>query len=325
LAFPATNDTIRFGLFDSGVGGLSVLRRLHQLASVCPTKTFEFVYLGDTARCPYGNRSGSEIREFVSQIFSFLTQQDVDHLVMACNTSAAVGIDHARQISPVPVHDLISPTAKYVASNYRRIGVMATQSTINSHAFGRQINYHSASAEVMEIACPKLVPLVESGEVYGDHVKAVLMEYTSQLEEFGVDAIILGCTHFPFLTRAIRDLLPETVALVDPAEMLVRQLIQDLELPVPLEQISEPVAELHCPHQGWFYTTGEAGAFEQTASVCLGKNHASMVNGVHQLPVEVLTAAIFNDAHMHDGLMPSNVVPMPPLKSAPPTSKIVAP
>ena len=144
-----------------------MLRRLHQLASVCRTHTFEFVYLGDTARCPYGNRQPAEIHEFIRQIVAFLAAKHVDHVVMACNTSAALGVDQARQVSPVPVHDLISPTAKFAAANYRRIGVMATQATVNSRAFANRIEYLAPEAQVLEIACPKLVPLGEAGEVYG--------------------------------------------------------------------------------------------------------------------------------------------------------------
>ncbi|HEY9789756.1 MAG TPA: glutamate racemase [Candidatus Obscuribacterales bacterium] len=324
---PAESSTpIRFGLFDSGLGGLSVLRRLHQLASACQSRTFEFVYLGDTARCPYGNREPAEIREFLLQIISFLANQGVDHLVMACNTSAAIGVDFARQVSPVPIHDLISPTAKFVASRFRRIGVMATQSTVNSAAFSRQINYHAPEAQLLEIACPKLVPLVEAGEVYGDHVKAALMEYSSKLEEFEVEAIILGCTHFPFLARALRDLLPDTVQLIDPAEMLVRQLVSDLGLNVPVEQTEEPVAFLHPTHPGVFYTTGSPTTFAQTASICLGKDHASLVpsSDVQLLPLELLRSVATMDADRPDFGLPSNVVPMPPAKATP-DSKIVAP
>jgi glutamate racemase len=323
LAPAGSSKPIRFGLFDSGVGGLSVLRRLHQLASVCNTHTFEFVYLGDTARCPYGNREAAEIHDFIRQIVAFLSFKDVDHVVMACNTSAALGLDQARHFSPVPVHDLISPTAKFAAANFRRIGVMATHGTVNSHAFANRIQYLAPDAKVFEIACPKLVPLVEDGEVYSDRVKAVLMEYTCKLEEFEVDAIILGCTHFPFLARAIRDLLPESVALIDPAEMLIRQLISDLDLNVPLEQITEPFAELHCTHAGSFYTTGNPGAFAQTAGICLGKDHASMVAsaGVDLLPIEALMES---DMAPLEQSLPSNVVPIVPMKN-PSDSKIVAP
>lgn len=317
---------IRLGMFDSGVGGLSVLRRLHQLASVCQSRTFEFVYLGDTARCPYGNRQPEEIRQFLHQIISFLSDQEVDHVVMACNTSAAVGIDFARQISPVPIHDLISPTAKFVASRFRRIGVMATQSTVNSSAFSTKINYLAPEAQVFEIACPKLVPLVEAGELFGDQAKAALMEYTSKLEEFEAEAIVLGCTHFPFLARALRDLLPDTVALVDPAEMLARQLIFDLDLDIPVEQMAEPVAELHCTHAGVFYTTGNPAAFVQNASICLGKDHATLVpsGSVESLALDVLTSSGAGRVQYPELGLPSNVVPMSALKNTP-DSKIVAP
>lgn len=303
---------IRFGLFDSGVGGLSVFRRLHQLASVCPDKQFEFVYVGDTARCPYGNRQGADIQQFVEQIIGFLANKNVDHVVMACNTSAAVSLDHARKVSPVPVHDIISPAARYVATNFRRVGVMATQSTANSHAFAKRIQYHSRSTEVFELGCPNLVPLVESGDIYSDNAKGVLFEYTNQMEEQGVEAIILGCTHFPFLRRAIRDLLPASVALVDPAELLTLQIAHDLGLDIPAEALNDSIPELHCQHDCTFFTTGSASVFANTAATCLGKSDAQLVpmNSVFGLPVEVLEDSALPQ---HAGVFStvSNVVALP--------------
>jgi glutamate racemase len=321
LAAVNNHQPIRFGLFDSGVGGLSVLRRLHQLASACPARTFEFVYLGDTARCPYGNRDPVEIRQFLLQMIGFLSQQGVNHLVMACNTSAAVGLEQARQASPVPVHDLITPTARYVASRYRRIGVMATRSTVSSQAFSRKILYHAPDRQVFEIACPTLVPLVEAGELFTENVKASLIEYTSQLEEHDVEAVILGCTHFPFLRRAIADLLSDRVAIIDPAEMLVRQLIHDFDLGLTAENISEPVAELYCTHAATVYTTGSPYSFSQAASTCLGKGEASIIpfSNIKMLPLEVL-----QDSHPPGVYAPeaqaapasiSNVVQMPQVQS----------
>lgn len=314
---------IRFGLFDSGVGGLSVLRRLHQLASVCTERQFEFVYLGDTARCPYGNRSADEIQEFVAEIIAFLYGRGVDHVVMACNTSAAFSLDHARKISPVPVHDIISPTAKYAAANFRKIGVMATQGTANSHAFANKIQYHAPNAVVTELGCPKLVPLVEAGEVYSEHTKSVLIEYTNQLEEQEVEAVILGCTHFPFLRKAIRELLPEHIAIIDPADLLARQLIFDLGLKVPVEQVEEPVPEIHCQHAGLFYTTGSADAFAQTAAVCLGRSEKSLVApgdvyGVSLDQLRTPNAKCVGDDRLQ------NVVQLAPVKTNL-DSKIVAP
>jgi glutamate racemase len=314
LASDVFNKPIRFGLFDSGVGGLSVFRRLHQLASICPDKQFEFVYVGDTARCPYGNRDQREIQEFVGQIIAFLANKEVDHIVMACNTSAAVSLEHARNISPVPVHDIISPAARYVAQNFRRIGVMATQSTANSRAFSKRIKMHNPDTEVIELGCPKLVPLVESGDVYSDNAKGVLFEYTNHMEENGVDAIILGCTHFPFLRRAIRDLLPASVALVDPAELLAQAIARDLTLDVPAGMLSEPIPEIYCHHTSTFYTTGSASTFAQTASVCLGKSDSTLVpvSNVFGLPLEAIESSIMPRRADENGLPSvSNVVPMP--------------
>lgn len=324
-----TQQRIRFGLFDSGVGGLSVLRRLHQLASVCLDKTFEFVYFGDTARCPYGNRDSGQIQQFIGEIIHFLGTQGVDHLVMACNTSAAVGLEHARKISPVPVHDIISPAARYVATNFRRVGVMATQSTANSRAFSQRIHYHAPDAEVIELGCPKLVPLVEAGDVYSDHAKAILMEYTSKLEEQEVEAIILGCTHFPFLHRAIRDLLPSSVILVDPAELLVKQLVSDLSLNIDPEDLKEPIAEIYCSHTSRIYTTGNASAFAATAAVCLGRTESVLVahSSTFNVPLEVITNTSVGEG-ITDPAEPanavSNVVPLPPLKTPLPSdTKII--
>jgi glutamate racemase len=318
-----SNGTVRFGLFDSGVGGLSVLRQLHQLASVCVDQTFEFVYFGDTARCPYGNRDAEQIRQFITEIIGFLSNQGVDHVVMACNTSAAVGLDHARRISPVPVHDIISPATRHAAANYRRIGVMATQSTANSRAFSQRIKYHAPEADVFELGCPKLVPLVEAGDVYSDHAKAILMEYTSRMEENEVEAIILGCTHFPFLARAIRDLLPNSVALIDPAALLAEQIISDLGLNIDPENLKEPVAEIYCGHSSRIYTTGSASAFASTAAICLGRTEAALVtpDTVSSIDLEVIANS---PAVAAAESSVSNVVPMPPIKSTlPADSKIV--
>lgn len=327
MASEEDNKPVRFGLFDSGVGGLSVFRHLHQLASICPDKQFEFVYLGDTARCPYGNRAPEEIQQFVTQIIAFLANKDVDHVVMACNTSAAVALDHARTVSPVPVHDIISPAARFAAGNFRRIGVMATQSTANSKAFSNRINYHAADAEVFELGCPKLVPLVESGDLYSDNAKAVLIEYTNKMEEQEVEAIILGCTHFPFLRKAIRDLLPPSIALIDPAELLSQQIVHDLGLNIPSELLSDSIPEIHCHHTSTFYTTGSASMFAQTATTCLGKSDAPLVpiSHVFGLPLEAIESSLMphREIGLPDFPAVSNVVQLPPIKGD--SSKSIAP
>jgi glutamate racemase len=315
---------IRFGLFDSGIGGLSVLRQLHQLASVCPERNFEFVYLGDTARCPYGNRDSAQIQQFIGEIIKFLAHKGVDHVVMACNTSAAVGLEHARRVSPVPVHDIISPATRYAATNFHRVGVMATQSTANSKAFSQRIRYHAPDAFVFELGCPGLVPLVEAGDVYSEHAKAVLMEYTNQMEKQEVEAIILGCTHFPFLQKAIRDLLPASIALIDPAELLARQIISDLGLNIDEALLTEAVPEIYCGHSSKIYTTGSASVFASTAAVCLGRTDAALVapGSVVAIDLEVISNSPAPQPNAETTV--SNVVPLPPIKSAlPKDSKIV--
>jgi glutamate racemase len=301
--------TITIGLFDSGVGGLSVLRKIIGLEQSNPDTTFQFVYLADTARCPYGNREPEELRSFIGQIVGFLSGHDVDHVIMACNTSAAVGLDTARNLSPVPVHDLISAACRHLAAGNHKIGVMATAATAKSHVFLNRLSYFCPSVEVVELGCPNLVPLVESGDIYSDKAKSVLIEYTNYLEEEGVDTILLGCTHFPFLRTALADLLPPEITIIDPADLLVRQLADDLDLQVGSARAEDAAARVK------FHVTGNPSTFIQTAEVCLGADgNLARVGNVLSLSLEKLVAS---EDYQRPGANPvSNVIPLTQSKSA---------
>jgi glutamate racemase len=223
----------RIGLFDSGVGGLSVLRRL---LKAYPDAAY--YYLGDTARLPYGNRSQAEIQRFVREIVSYFGRYDLDAIVMACNTSAALALDTAVDTAVetrqnAAVLDLIAPTAARL-KGYDRIGILATIATTNSQAFQNALAAHGFAGIAQAVACPQLVPLIESGRL-GDpdielQLDMVLREYLRALA--GSQVIVLGCTHFPFIAdrienlvrTALKNLFPPAVRLIDPADLLVEHM-----------------------------------------------------------------------------------------------------
>jgi glutamate racemase len=232
-------------MFDSGLGGLSVLRRLAAVPTAHPRS---FVYVADTARCPYGNRHAEEISLFVDQIVSWLLHMRVEAIVMACNTSAAVAKRVAEAVSSVPVYDLIGLTAQAVAGLDERIGVMATVSTSRSQAFSKAILALNAEAQVIEYGCPELVPIVEGGTIHTLEAREILSEYVQRLIEADVRTVILGCTHFPFLRRHLESLAVGRISFVDPAEILSGIISND-----PVESTSD------------LFVTGESQAFARAA------------------------------------------------------------
>lgn len=246
------------GLFDSGVGGLSVLRQLERKA-LTSGKPYHFVYLGDTARCPYGNREPEEISLFVSQIVQWLNSHGPSSLVMACNTSAALAKSVAEATAGAPLFDLIGPTAKYVAQLGLKTGVLATASTIRSGAFRKAIHALNPDTEVVEIACPDLVPIIEQGLIDSPEATEALRKYAQQLKAQHVKVVIFGCTHYPFLGSLLAQLMPDTL-LVDPAEQLAEHVIRS----------PQAAAAIHAPTRDVF-VTGSVETFSRTASICLNQ------------------------------------------------------
>lgn len=257
----------KIGLFDSGIGGLSVLRKLTNLSyglagTLANEKTAErqFVYLGDTARFPYGNRPASEIVAFVMEIIDWLVAQDVDGILIACNTSTALALEAARHVSAVPVFDIIEPTAIYLASLDKKIGILSTASTSTSRAYSKAISALNPEAEIIEIGCPDLVPLVEHGKIFDRTAKTVLKPYVERLLNENVSALVLGCTHFPFLMQPLKELVDDRIAIIDPAEILA------IFLRTSNNSSINGVNTDHCS----IFVTGNQSQFEQAASLCLG-------------------------------------------------------
>lgn len=213
------------GVFDSGIGGLTVAR---ELIRTLPSEGI--VYLGDTARVPYGIRSPETVRRYAREGAGFLLSRGIKLLVVACNTVSAVGIEAIRSISPVPVVGVIQPEALAAASMTRkkRVGVIGTEATVKSGAYARAINLADPEVEVTSRPCPLFVPLVEEGWLEGEVPEMVAGKYLGELVEKDVDALVLGCTHYPLLKPVISRVMGPGVMLVDSATETARKVKETL-------------------------------------------------------------------------------------------------
>lgn len=196
------------GVFDSGIGGLTVVK---SIVESMPNENI--IYFGDTAHVPYGTRSKRQVTEYVLQDVKFLSTFDIKAIVIACNTADSVARASVEAQYDLPVFGVVDPASKRAAETTKngKIGIMATKATIASHAYDAAIAKYNANAKVFGMACPLLVPLVENGRFKpGDIViETVLREYMDPLISEGVDTVVLGCTHYPLLEDIIRGLYPE--------------------------------------------------------------------------------------------------------------------
>lgn len=215
----------KIAVFDSGVGGLTVLRELYRQL---PNESI--LYFADTARLPYGTRTQSEILQFVREIIQWAMDQDVKMIVMACNTSSALALETVQSEFNVPILGVILPGAKAAVSKGRRIGVIATPATVTSDAYRQAIQEMDSQVQVWQVSCPEFVPLIEQNRIHDPYTYEVAREYLTPLLDQRIDTLIYGCTHYPHLAPVLRSLLPRTVRLVDPAVHLVKAIGQELEL-----------------------------------------------------------------------------------------------
>lgn len=222
---PDPNNAI--GVFDSGVGGLTVVRALMERLP------FEnIIYFGDTARVPYGVKSVDTIRDFTAQITQFLLQKDVKLLIIACNTMAAVAAEVVRGLSSVPVLDVIEAGAlgAIEATQRKQVGVIGTPTTINSNAYARAIHQHAAvNIRVFSQACALFVPLVEEGWLDHEVTRLTAQEYLRPVLAQHIDTLVLGCTHYPLLIPLLQDTVGPDVRLVDSAATMAQQTAALLE------------------------------------------------------------------------------------------------
>lgn len=244
------------GLFDSGVGGLTVLR---QVLARRPGQ--RCLYLGDTARVPYGQRSPEEIRAIAAEVIRWLGRQGVDGILMACNTTNALAFDLAESLAGVPVLGLIDSAASQLQAD--RVGVLATPATAASGAYGHSIRAVHPGAEVLEVGCPAFVPLIEAGQLSGAALRQAAQTYLEPLLAARVEVIVLGCTHYPLLQPLLQELLPPEVCLVDPAVAAAARL--DSVLAPCLDQPAQRLERCR------FRVTGPAQPFALAATAWLGE------------------------------------------------------
>jgi glutamate racemase len=244
------------GIIDSGVGGLTVAK---EIMRQLPNE--DIVYLGDTARCPYGPRSGEEVKAFTWQMTQFLLGENIKMLVIACNTATAVALEEIRQELSIPVIGVIFPgarTAIKVTQNHT-IGVIGTEGTVKSRAYEKALIQINSKSIVHSLACPKFVPLVESGEYEGPVARKIVAETLQLLKCRGMDTLILGCTHYPLLEPIIKNVVGKDVKVISSGEETAREASTILHHHGLLkESAEEPEYK--------FFTTGSTAIFSKIAS-----------------------------------------------------------
>lgn len=218
------------GVFDSGVGGLTVAR---EIMRQLPGESL--VYFGDTARVPYGSKSKNTVCKYSRQIVNFLMSQNVKAIVIACNTASALAMEEIQQTVDIPVVDVVAPGAQMAAASTRNynIGIIGTESTIKSGIYEQYLHQLNPEITVVSKACPLFVPLVEEGLLEDRVTEDIVGRYLHEMKEYEIDALVLGCTHYPLLRGVIGREMGEGVKLVNPAyetAKSLKELLKEKEL-----------------------------------------------------------------------------------------------
>lgn len=213
--------TAPVGVFDSGVGGLTVVR---EMMRQIPDE--KIVYFGDTARVPYGSKSKETVTKYSRQIIRFLKTQQVKAIVVACNTASAYALDELERETDLPIIGVVKPGAKVAADTTvnGKVGVIGTEGTVGSRIYSRYIKELNPAVEVIGKACPLLVPLVEEGLLKDPVTDEIACRYLSELIDIGIDTLILGCTHYPLIRSTVGRIVGDKVKLVNPAYETAREL-----------------------------------------------------------------------------------------------------
>jgi glutamate racemase len=241
------------GVFDSGVGGITVVK---EIMRQLPHETI--YYFGDTLRCPYGERSKEEVRQFTLEIIDFLLKYPLKAIVIACNTATAAALNDVRERASIPVLGVIEPGARAAIKStvYGQVGIIGTVRTIKSGAYERALRRLHPDIVTHSLACPSLVPLVEAGLRHSSQAADVVAEELKPLQVLSMDTLILGCTHYPLLTSSIQKTMGDLVKLISSAEETASELSTIL-------QYRSMLATRHQAHR--FFTTGDTAHFAKLA------------------------------------------------------------
>jgi len=265
-------DTRPIGVFDSGVGGITAVKKLKE---VLPGE--DILYLGDTLRAPYGVRPIAEIVQFASEEAAFLAKRDVKAMIIACNTICVTSYEILQGLHDIPIYEVIGPAAKAAIAGTKnnKIGLIATPATVKSGAYEAAVKKLLPTAQVFSEACPRLVSLVESGRCSSDdaEVFAVVEEYLAPLRDAEIDTLILGCTHFPLLSDVISAVMGPEVCLINSGAEVIGRIAEDLRNHDMLNAEGREGAVR-------YYVTGNAPSFAATASQFLGCDVAGLVETI---------------------------------------------
>jgi glutamate racemase len=266
---PASRNSLPIGIFDSGVGGLTVYRALHERL---PDE--RFVYLGDTARVPYGTKSLTTVERYATENARFLESHGIKLLVVACNTASALALPAIRESVNVDVIGVIDPGARAAVGNTsgKRIGVIGTEATVQSKAYHRSISSLDPTAVVIERACPLFVSLAEEGWADSEVARSVAEHYLRELSQSELNALVLGCTHYPILRDVISEAVGRDVLLIDSGEATaheVESLLEIRDLSRSRTPGEDRVRQL-CDDLDHFYVTDAAQRFSKVAERFLG-------------------------------------------------------
>jgi glutamate racemase len=265
------------GVFDSGMGGLTVL---HECLVTMPHE--DFVYLGDAARLPYGPRPLDEVRRFSLEIGAYLETQGVKLILVACNSATSAALPELQERMAVPVVGVITPEAHAAvqATRNRRVGLMATEATVEAGRYGELLHTLDAGIRYFAVACPRLVPLIESESPFGAETTAAVRECAAPLKDAGVDTVILGCTHYPLIRPIFQRVFGRDVTLVFSAEETARDVAETLERK-GIENGSDREGGYR------FLTTGDIESFER-----LGQRFLQLpLDGAKHVEIAELEAA----------------------------------
>lgn len=263
------------GVFDSGIGGLTVVKRL---ISALPNE--DIIYFGDTARVPYGSKSNSTVIEYSLQNAKFLASKGVKAIVVACNTSSSIALTELRERFNVPVIGVIEPGAEFALRNSKtgRIGVIGTRATIGNNAYSNSIYKLNPKVEVFEKACPLFVPLVEEGWISQKATHLIAEEYLKELRELKIDTLVLGCTHYPILFEIIQNVIGKNVKLID-SGIATAEIVRE-----EIERIGFLTNKNSMGNQS-IYVTDINPNFKEVAELFLG----TKIKEINKVDLEILT------------------------------------
>jgi len=255
------------GVFDSGVGGLSVVRQIFK-----QLPEYQIIYFGDTARLPYGTKGADFVKTYSSKISSLLLDKGAKIIVVACHTSSAWASNHLKKKFEVPVFEMISPTLKEVIKTTKnnRVGIIGTPGTIKSGAWDKELLKKNPKLKIYSVACPLFVPLVEEGRIDDKVAEEIVKGYLKKLNN--IDTLVLACTHYPMLKKTIQKVLGKKVKIIDPAESLAKELKTFIENNPNLEK------KIKKGRKHEFLFSDEPYHVKKISKLCLGKEIEPEIN-----------------------------------------------